>query len=133
MLKTSGNVLTLLLTGPPSSLSETNTTILSSKKRVLLQPHTCIFSLRQPQTSMANSQQTPTPQILLTATHHFSWNFTCRELCFLFHGQNIQIPSFSHQPPCHVIYALDQPLFLPLPRISQSSPLPQKPEVNKIM
>ena len=54
-LKTSGNVLTLLLTGPPSSLSATNTTSSSCfLKRVLLQPR--IFSLRQPQTSLANSQ-----------------------------------------------------------------------------
>ena len=54
-LKTSGNVLTLLLTGPPSSLSATNTTSSSClPKRVLLQPR--IFSLRQPQTSLANSQ-----------------------------------------------------------------------------
>ena len=50
------------------------------QKRVLLQP--CNFSLRQPQTSLANSQQTPTPQTLLTATHHFSCHFTCRQLCF---------------------------------------------------
>jgi len=35
--------------------------ILSSKKRVLLQP--CIFSLPQRQTSLANSQQTPTPAV----------------------------------------------------------------------
>ena len=78
--------------------------ILSSKKRVLLQPH--IFSLRQPQTSLANSQQTPSPQILFTAAHHFSWNFTCRQLCFLFHRQNIQTPPFSYQQPCYIISAL---------------------------
>ena len=54
-LKTSGNLLTLLLTGPPSSLSATNTTSSSClPKRVLLQPR--ILSLRQPQTSLANSQ-----------------------------------------------------------------------------
>ena len=105
MLKTSGNVLTLLLTGPPSSLSATNTTSSSClPKRVLLQP--CIFSLRQPQTSLANSQQTPTPQILLTVTDHFSWYFTCRQLCFFFQRQNIQIPSFSHQQPCYIICTL---------------------------
>jgi len=40
----------------------------SYQKRVLLQPPTT-------QTSLANSQQTPTPQILLTASHHFSWHF----------------------------------------------------------
>ena len=50
--------------------------------------------------------QTPTPQILLTASHHFSWHFTCRHLCFFFHWQNIQTLPFSHQPPCHIISAL---------------------------
>jgi len=69
MPKTSGNVLTLLLTGPPSSLSKTNSTSSSClPKRVLFQ--LCIFSFRQPQTSLANSQQTHTLQILVTATHH---------------------------------------------------------------
>ena len=42
-------------------------------------------------------------KILLTATHHFSWHFTCRELCF-FHRQNIQ--KVSHQQPCYIISAL---------------------------
>jgi len=48
------------------------------------------FSLRQSQMPLANSQQTPTLQILLTATYHFSWHFTCRQLRFLFSRQNIQ-------------------------------------------
>ena len=76
------------------------------RKRVglLLQPR--VFILRQPQTSLANSQQTPTPQILLTASHHLSWHFTCRQLCFFFQWQNIQTPPFSHQPPCHIISTL---------------------------
>ena len=42
-------------------------------------------------------------KILLTATHHFSWHFTCRELCF-FHRQNMQ--KVSHQQPCYIISAL---------------------------
>ena len=54
------------------------------------------FSLRQSQMPLANSQQTPTLQILLTATYHFSWHFTCRQLRF-FLRQNIQSQSFSHQ------------------------------------
>ena len=92
MLKTFGNVLTLLLTGTLSSLSAIPIPIPQAhpvfQKRALLQPR--IFSLQQPQTSLANSQQTPTPQILLTATYHFSWHFTCRQLRFLFSRQNIQ-------------------------------------------
>ena len=76
MLKTSGNVLTLLLTGPPSSLSATNTTSSSC----LAKKSTSPASYLQPPTTpniLANSQQTPTPQIVLTAAHHFSWHFTC--------------------------------------------------------
>ena len=105
ILKTCGNVLTLLLTGPPSSLSATNTKSSSClPKRVQLQPR--ILSIRQPQTSSANNQQTHTPQNHLTATHHFSWDFTCRQLCFFFQRQNIQTPSISHQQPRYIISAL---------------------------
>ena len=53
------------------------------QKRALLQPR--IFSLRQLQMSLANSQQTPTLQILLTASHHF-WHFTCRQWCIVKNG-----------------------------------------------
>ena len=53
--ETSGNVLTLLLTGPlqvsPQPIPQAHPVF---QKRVLLQPG--IFSLRQPQTSLANSQ-----------------------------------------------------------------------------
>ena len=38
--------------------------------------------------------------------HHFSWHFTCRQLCFFFHRQNIQTPSFSHQQPRYIISTL---------------------------
>jgi len=66
-------------------------------------PQPCIISFRQPQRLCANSQQTSTSQIFLTATHHFSWLFTCR-LPF-FHRQNIQTPSFSPQQSCYIISA----------------------------
>ena len=80
MLKTFGNVLTLLLTGPPSSLSTSSSCL---PKRVLLHPR--IFSLRQPRLwQTVNKLLGPTPQILLTASHHFSWRFTCRQVCFFF-------------------------------------------------
>ena len=49
--------------------------------------------LQPPSSSYAYA---PTPQILLTATYHFSWHFTCRQLRF-FLRQNIQSQSFSHQ------------------------------------
>ena len=89
--------------------------ILSSKKSTsLLQP--CIFSLQQPQMSLANSQQTPTPQILITASHHFSLHFTCRQLRFFFHRQNIQtktVATLLHHLRIH-------PILLPLPPVQLS-------------
>ena len=48
--------------------------------------HSTVTSSSRFQTSLANSQQTPTPQIL-TASHHFSWHFTCKQLCFFFTGK----------------------------------------------
>jgi len=102
--------------------------ILSSKKRVLLQPR--ILSLQQPQTSLANSQQTPTPQVLLTDSHHFSWHFTCRQLCFFF--SLAKYPNSAILSPATLPYHLcTHPLLLPLPLIFQSSPLPQNPKSTR--
>ena len=94
-----------------SLCSQYHKLILSSKKRVLLQP--CVFSLRQPQTSLANSQQTlhrksssPLPTTCPGTSLADSF---ASFLCFLFassHRQNIQTPSFSHQQPCYIISAL---------------------------
>ena len=99
MLKTSGNVLTLLLTGPPSSLSTTNTTSSSCLPASYLQPPIT------PNVSGKQSINSYTA-ILLTATDHFSWHFTCRQLCLLFHRQNILTPSVSHQQPHYIVSAL---------------------------
>jgi len=90
ILKTSGNAFTLLW-------------LVILKVSSLPIPQPCIISFRQPQRLCANSQQTSTSQIFLTATHHFSWLFTCR-LPF-FHRQNIQTPSFSPQQSCYIISA----------------------------
>ena len=95
MLKTSGNALTLLLTGPHSNLSGTNTTSSSCPPKKSTTP----ASYLQPPTTpnvfgkQSTNSFTANP---LTTTHHFSWNFTCRQLCFFFHQQNIQTPPFSH-------------------------------------
>jgi len=72
-------------------------------------------------------KHTPAPQILLTATHHFSWHLTCRQLCFFFHRQNIQTPSFSHQQ--HHLHT--HPLLLLLPFISQFSLLLRNPKSTR--
>jgi len=99
MLKTFGNVLTLLLPGPSLSLSATNTTSSSCLPKKSTTP----ASYLQPpttRTSLANSQQTSTPQILLTASHHYSWHFTCRQPCFFFFTDKIsklRFPLTSHR------------------------------------
>ena len=94
----------------------------------LLQPR--IFSLRQPQTSLANSQQTPTPQILLTASHNFSWHFTCRQLCLFF--SQAKYPNYVFLSLATLPHHLHtHPLLLPLPLIFQSSPLPQNPKSTR--
>ena len=113
----------MLLTGPPSSLSATNTTSSSC--------------LPKKSTSPASYLQPPTtPNVFgkqsinsYTASHHLSWHFTCRQLCFLFHRQNIQTPSLSLASLPH--HLCTHPLLLPLPPISQSSPLPQNPKSTR--
>ena len=69
------------------------------------------------------SQQTPTPQILLTTSHHFSWHFTCRQLCFFF--SLAKYPTSAFLSPTTLPHHLrTHPLLLPLPLIFQSLPLP---------
>ena len=84
-------------------------------------------SYLQPPTTpnvFANSQQTPILQILFTATHHFSWHFTCRQPCFFFHRQNIQTPSlFVTSNPATSSLPSPSPPGTPL--TSQFLPLPQ--------
>ena len=95
---------TLPLTGPPPSLSITNTTTSSCfAKRLLLQP--CIFSLRQPQTSLANSQHTPIPQSSSLLPTTSPGTSLADSFVSSFHRQNIQTPSFSHQQSCYIISA----------------------------
>ena len=98
-------------------------------KRVLLQPR--IFSHRQPQTSLANSQQTPTPQILLTTTHHFSWHFTCRQLCFFFTGKISKLPLYLTSKPSTSSSHSPSPPATP-PNFSVFTPAPES-EVHKIL
>ena len=69
---------------------------------------------------------------------HFSWYFTCRQLCFFFYGQNIQTPPFLHQPPCHIFDHRHFHIICALtlsschsPLIFQSSPLPQNPKSTR--
>ena len=101
------------------------------RKTVLLQP--CIFSLRQPQTSLANSQQTSKPQILLTAIPTTSPGTSPADSFAFFQRQNIQTPSFSYQQPCYIISALTlsfrhSPWFLSLHSIPAS-----ESKVHKIL
>jgi len=64
--------------------------------------------------------------------HHFSWHFTCRQLCFFFSQANIQTPSFCRQQPCYVISALILcSLLLLRPLISQFSLLLQNPKSTR--
>ena len=108
MLKTSGNVLTLLLTSPPSSLSATNTTSSSCLPKKSTTPALYNFSLRKLQTSLANSQQTPVHRKSsspLPST--FPDTSLADSFVPFFHRQNIITPSFSHhQQPCYVISVL---------------------------
>ena len=68
LLSTFGNVLTLLLTGPPSSLSATNTTSLSClPKRVLLQ----YYSYLQPPTTPNVFDKQPTNSCTANPPHPF--------------------------------------------------------------
>ena len=75
------------------------------------------------------TQQTPTPQILLTASHHFSWHLTCRQLCFF---SLAKYPSSAFLSPATLPHHLrTHPFLLPLPLIFQSSPLPQNPKSTR--
>ena len=97
--------------------------ILSSKK-LLLQP--CIISRWQPQTSFANSQQTPTPQILLLAIDHVSRHFTCRLLCIVFAGKIFKLFATSNPTTSspHILFLLP-------PLMSQFSLLPKTPQSTR--
>jgi len=68
------------------------------QKRVLLQP--CNFSLRQPQTSLANSQQTPTPA---NPPHRYPPLFLPLHLQTALLLFFILTPSFSQQQPWYII------------------------------
>ena len=130
MLITSGNVLTLLLTGLPSSLSATNTTSSSClpKKEyhssLVPQPPTTpnVFGKQSTNSYTANPPHRYPP--LLLALHLQT------VLLLLFHRQNIQTSSFSHQQPCYIISALI--LSCQSPDFSVSTPASES-EVHKIL
>jgi len=129
MLITSGNVLTLLLTGLPSSLSATNTTSSSClpKKEyhssLVPQPPTTpnVFGKQSTNSYTANPPHRYPP--LLLALH-------LQTVLLLFHRQNIQTSSFSHQQPCYIISALI--LSCQSPDFSVSTPASES-EVHKIL
>ena len=113
-----------------SLCNQYNKLILSSKKEYYASLVSSAFD--KPQTSLENSEQTPTPQILVTATHHFSWHFTCRQLYFFYHRQNIQTPSFSltSNPATSSLHSPSPPATPP--NFSVFSPASES-EVHKIL
>jgi len=129
MLKTFGNVLTLLLTGPPSSLPATNTTSSSCfpKKNTIPASH-----LQTPITQSVFSKQSINsytanpinrfPPLLLTFRLQTA-------LLLIFHKQkNIQTPSLSHQQPNRT-----HPVLMPLPPDFSVFTPASESEVHKIL
>ena len=81
--------------------------------------------------SLANSQQTPTPQILLTASHHFSWHFTADSFASFFTGKISKLcPSLTSHPATSSPHS-PSPLATP-PNFSVFTPAPES-EVYKIL
>ena len=100
----SGNVPILLLTGPPSSLSATNTTSSSclAKKTITpalyLQPPTTPNVFGKQSTNSYTAKKSPSPLPTTSPGTSLAESFA------FFHRQNIQ--KVSHQQPCYIISAL---------------------------
>ena len=122
MLKTFGNVPTLLLTGPPSNLSTTNTTSSSCLPKKSTTPASCL----QPPTTPNVFGKQSTNSYTANPPHHFP------PLLLAFHLQTALLlfslakyPNSAFLSPTTLPHHLrTHPLLLPLPLIFQSLPLP---------